>query len=102
MPGGDNTGPEGAGPMTGRGAGYCGGFADAGFANPYPRGGGAWRFGLRGRGRRSRSGRVRDGWQDDGYRPLSAKDRLTTLKSHEEWLRREMESIQQQIKDLEG
>ena len=26
MPGGDRTGPLGQGPMTGRGAGYCGGF----------------------------------------------------------------------------
>ncbi len=26
MPGGDRTGPVGAGPMTGRGAGYCNGF----------------------------------------------------------------------------
>ncbi len=27
MPGGDQTGPMGMGPMTGRGAGYCNGFA---------------------------------------------------------------------------
>jgi len=33
MPGGDGTGPMGAGPMTGRGAGYCAGFAVPGFVN---------------------------------------------------------------------
>jgi hypothetical protein len=36
MPGGDRTGPQGMGPMTGRGAGFCGGYAGAGFENPVP------------------------------------------------------------------
>lgn len=36
MPGGDRTGPMGAGPMTGRGAGYCAGYAVPGYANPAP------------------------------------------------------------------
>ncbi|MBI9019883.1 MAG: DUF5320 domain-containing protein [Verrucomicrobia bacterium] len=31
MPRGDQTGPAGAGPMTGRGAGFCAGFNPAGF-----------------------------------------------------------------------
>jgi len=31
MPRGDRTGPTGAGPMTGRGAGFCAGFNAAGF-----------------------------------------------------------------------
>ncbi|MCU0858887.1 MAG: DUF5320 domain-containing protein [Pontiellaceae bacterium] len=31
MPRGDRTGPAGAGPMTGRGAGFCAGFNTAGF-----------------------------------------------------------------------
>lgn len=34
MPGGDRTGPLGAGPMTGRGAGYCAGYGVPGYANP--------------------------------------------------------------------
>lgn len=33
MPRGDRTGPAGAGPMTGRGAGFCAGFNTAGFQN---------------------------------------------------------------------
>ena len=33
MPQGDRTGPNGQGPMTGRGAGYCAGFAAPGFMN---------------------------------------------------------------------
>jgi len=34
MPFGDGTGPRGMGPMTGRGAGYCTGFARPRFAGP--------------------------------------------------------------------
>lgn len=37
MPGGDRTGPSGMGPMTGRGAGYCAGYATPGYANPWGR-----------------------------------------------------------------
>ena len=44
MPRGDGTGPMGMGPMTGRGAGYCAGYAAPGYAN------GGFRFGM-GRGR---------------------------------------------------
>ena len=52
MPGGDRTGPAGFGPMTGRGMGYCAGYAAPGFANPafgrgFGRGGGG--FGWRNR-----------------------------------------------------
>ena len=62
MPRGDRTGPWGAGPMTGRAAGYCAGYSVPGFMNPtggYGRGWGrgrgrgfgrGWRRGL-GRGR---------------------------------------------------
>ncbi|MDA3792089.1 MAG: DUF5320 domain-containing protein [Elusimicrobia bacterium] len=34
MPLGDRTGPVGAGPMTGRGAGYCAGYDVPGYMNP--------------------------------------------------------------------
>ena len=34
MPGGDRTGPWGMGPMTGRAAGFCAGYAMPGYANP--------------------------------------------------------------------
>jgi len=39
MPRGDQTGPAGMGPMTGRAAGYCAGYNAPGYMNPY--GGGA-------------------------------------------------------------
>jgi hypothetical protein len=34
MPRGDRTGPAGAGPMTGRAAGYCAGYSVPGYINP--------------------------------------------------------------------
>ena len=54
MPRGDGSGPMGAGPMTGRAAGYCAGYATPGFANPAGGGMGLGRgrgFGVRGAGR---------------------------------------------------
>jgi hypothetical protein len=45
MPAGDKTGPNGAGPMTGRAAGYCSGYQAPGYVNLVPR------YGRRGRGR---------------------------------------------------
>lgn len=48
MPRGDRTGPRGAGPMTGRAAGYCAGYSVPGFMNPT---GGYGRGWGRGRGR---------------------------------------------------
>lgn len=50
MPFGNGTGPNGMGPMTGRGAGYCAGFGVPGYINnAVPRRGGAG-FGMGGRG----------------------------------------------------
>ncbi|MBS3773031.1 MAG: DUF5320 domain-containing protein [Candidatus Thermoplasmatota archaeon] len=46
MPAGDKTGPEGRGPRTGRGLGYCAGYDTPGFTKGAPRGGGGY-----GRGR---------------------------------------------------
>jgi hypothetical protein len=48
MPRGDTTGPFGAGPMTGRGAGFCAGYSLPGYMNPI---GGYGRGWGRGRGR---------------------------------------------------
>jgi len=39
MPLGDGTGPQGFGPMTGRGLGYCAGYQVPGYMNPYGYGG---------------------------------------------------------------
>ena len=51
MPRGDRSGPAGAGPMTGRGLGYCAGYPHPGFMAPGPGMGMGY-----GRGRRMRGG----------------------------------------------
>ena len=56
MPGGDRTGPMGAGPQTGRGMGICAGFFGPGYANP-SRGIGRMMRGGRGMGRGMGRGR---------------------------------------------
>lgn len=48
MPRGDRTGPNGMGPMTGRGLGYCNNFATPGYGKMNPRGMGRGFFGRRG------------------------------------------------------
>jgi hypothetical protein len=53
MPWGDRMGPMGLGPMTGRGTGYCAGYAMPGFANPWIPGWGGRGRGWWGRGRGS-------------------------------------------------
>jgi hypothetical protein len=50
MPGGDRTGPWGAGPMTGRATGYCAGYSAPGYVNPVRGFGRGWGRGY-GRGR---------------------------------------------------
>ncbi|HOW57688.1 MAG TPA: DUF5320 domain-containing protein [Smithellaceae bacterium] len=55
MPRGDATGPQGMGPMTGRGAGYCAGFNAPGYMNNIPGRGLRTGFG-RGMGGRSMRG----------------------------------------------
>ncbi len=62
MPRGDGTGPAGAGPMTGRGAGYCSGFEAPGYANPGP----GWGMGM-GYGRRGAWGGRGRGWRNRYY-----------------------------------
>ena len=64
MPGGDRTGPVGAGPMTGRGAGFCAGYDVPGYMNNTPgRGFGGGRGWGMGRGFRG-GGR---GWRHQYY-----------------------------------
>lgn len=64
MPRGDGTGPAGAGPMSGRAAGYCAGFQVPGFTNPIPVAGAG--FG-RGRGFGGRGGGGGRGWRHRFY-----------------------------------
>ena len=118
MPYGDRTGPLGAGPMTGRGAGFCGGYGMPGYMNPV--GGRGFGFG-RGFGRGFGFGR---GWfgAGRGFRnwfyatgvpgwaragawgyaaPVDEKTERSFLETQADALQRELESIRKRLSQLE-
>ncbi len=118
MPGGDRRGPFGAGPMTGRGAGYCGGYDRPGWANPVGgrlglgRGGGWGRgagfgwghgggFGW-GRG----FGRGRGAWAWGGgwspWAPAAPVDEREALEREAQAMERGLEAIRRRLNELEG
>ena len=107
MPGGDRTGPAGMGPMTGRGAGFCAGFAMPGYANPVGgRGFVAWGCGGgRGRGRRNRffatglPGWMRGGWGVTGTPAASEAD---ALKQQAELLQDSLTQINKRLEEIQG
>ena len=118
MPAGDGTGPVGAGPMTGRGAGYCAGYGVPGYANQV-RGGRGGGFGGGFGGGRGSGGR---GWRNRFYAtgiPFSrlgfqqrsdfnapydapVESELGMLKNRAESMKREMELINSRITELES
>lgn len=123
MPFGDGTGPMGAGPMTGRAAGYCAGFSMPGYMNPYG-GRGFWgRGGGRGFGRGGGRGRRNwyyatglPGWQRAAYgypawgepagypqAPFepAPEQELAAMKQQAENMQNALEDINERIKELE-
>ena len=113
MPYGDRTGPDGLGPMTGRGAGYCAGYNTPGYLNPvgvrrglgfgYGRGGG---FG-RGRGFGARGGY----WNNSAVAPYAApypvappsyspKAEADILKDQVSFLEEQMKAAQARLDEL--
>jgi len=119
MPGGDRTGPLGAGPMTGRGAGYCAGYPVPGYANPI--GGRGWFGRGRGRGWYGR-GRGWRRWHGPGWAPnayadpyvranaypiypyapeLAPDEEIDMLKEQSKMLQNELKDIQERIGILE-
>ena len=93
MPGYDRTGPNGMGPMTGRGMGACSG--DAAGYTPGGRG-----FGRRGRmGRnRMRTGNY-GGWSTKGYGQSPATD--TVLMEEVQMCREEMATLLKRLEEVE-
>ena len=116
MPRGDRTGPQGMGPMTGRGMGYCAGYDTPGFANPAgagygrgmawgrgraPMGGGrgmAW-----GRGGRGRWGGYGFQGAAPAFSPYTSsipEDEQTYLETELEGLKAHMEAIQKRLDQI--
>ena len=118
MPRGDRTGPLGMGPMTGRGAGYCAGYAMPGYANPGP-GRGIGLFGGRGgRGYRhwyyatGLPGWIRFGyapgwgtpppaWQVSENPPAMREQEVEFLKKQAAWLKEQLRNIEERMAELE-
>ena len=104
MPRGDGTGPRGAGPMSGRGMGYCAGFNAPGFA------GGCYGAGMgRGHGFRrmfyaaGRPGWGRFGFQPDAAQPgYAAPDEKKLLENEAAYLENELKQIHERLKSLDG
>lgn len=114
MPAGDGTGPVGMGPMTGRSAGYCAGFAMPGYMNPMPGRGRGMGFG------RARGG-GRHGWRNQFYAtgapfwartPMpetaapagaesAAEYETQMLKARAEQLEKSLEQLRSRIVELE-
>lgn len=114
MPGGDRTGPRGAGPITGRGLGFCagydvpgylqGGVGRPGWRGFYPRGGGGgygyrhWYYatGL------PRWGRYVEPWWSWSNAPApTAQERAEMLKAQAQALRDELNAIEEDLASLE-
>ncbi len=109
MPFGDRRGPLGYGPMTGRGAGYCGGFGMPGYMNR-PGWGGGWGRGARGRGRgfRRRYFWGPGVWMGPYNAPVpwwgthvTKTDELEALRSQADFLKESLSEVQKRIEELE-
>ncbi|KPK96288.1 hypothetical protein AMJ80_00810 [bacterium SM23_31] len=122
MPAGDRTGPTGAGPMTGRAAGYCAGYSTPGYMNSIP-GRGGYGFsrgsgrGLSGRGRgwkNSYWATGLPGWARGSYGfpafgggaypyvpELTSKQETDMLKQEAELLKNQLKDVQNRINILE-
>ncbi|HOO21492.1 MAG TPA: DUF5320 domain-containing protein [Kiritimatiellia bacterium] len=104
MPRGDRTGPMGAGPMTGRAAGFCAGYAAPGFAGGgfgRGRGMGGGRGGGRGFGRGYGPGGGWN-WPATGAVAPTGDQELAILQQQAKQLQADMDLIQSRIQDLEA
>jgi len=119
MPFGDRTGPQGLGPMTGRGAGYCGGYPLPGYASPAPgrglgRGGRGqgWGRGFgRGRGRGFGWGPQPWGAPYGSYAPAYGpayppsyrpEDEVTALKDQARYFEEALQETKKRIEEIES
>ena len=114
MPRGDRTGPDGCGPMTGRAAGYCGGYGAPGYMNTVLGGRGLGFGHGRGffhRGYASRQrwlGRSGRRWPDNThfesqYYPeeMSRNEELESLKDQVKYMEEGVKTAEERIAELE-
>ena len=107
MPRGNGTGPAGLGPMTGRRAGYCAGYALPGYANPGMGRGLGMGVGFGGGGRGWRNmfyATGLPGWMRYGYpgpAPVAPEDEAAALKAQAEALQKQVEAINKRLSEIE-
>ena len=104
MPGGNGTGPAGAGPMTGRAMGICAGFSAPGYANfSGGRGMGMGRGRRMGCGRGFGQGFGRDGFVNPYQAPQSstAEQELEVLKEQANYFENSLKETKQRIDELQ-
>jgi hypothetical protein len=110
MPRGDGTGPLGLGPMTGRAAGFCAGYAVPGYANPW--GGPGFRGRGGGRGFRRGFGYAAPftGYPMYGepvvypgvpFPNAAAESEISGLKAQAEYMKQSLDQISHRIEELE-
>ena len=99
---GDHTGPDGMGPRSGRGLGFCAGYGAPGFTDPGP--GYGRRFG-RGHGRGFHNGALRGvhhphGWNTGHYGAYAAPQ--WSPETEKEFLNGEIGGLKEHLKALEA
>ena len=105
MPRGDGRGPAGAGPMTGRGSGFCSGSSVPGFLNRAASFFGDINSGGRGRccgknGFYGRGNGFGSGYQAFNKQSFEELNDVRYLKSREEFLEKELSALKQKIKEF--
>ncbi len=111
MPGGNGSGPFGAGPMTGRAMGYCAGYSVPGYMNSPM--GGMGRGRGRGRGFRNRYFMTgQPGWAGGAgafvpypaqtFRPPTKQDYIQDLQQEAEYLENDLKQIKSQLAELQA
>ncbi len=123
MPRGDRRGPDGAGPMTGRGMGYCAGYDAPGYVRPgvgYGGRGGGYMRGGYGRGmRHGRGGYGYGGWGPGwgaygaaaypvvppavpvSVRPPTPGEEADALQAQAEYLEEALKDVQRRLNDMQ-
>ena len=97
MPGGDQTGPQGEGPRTGRGLGYCADNVQPGYATPQQ----GQRFGFQrgGRGLGNRRGRGRWNRSDAGFGVGRGRGGFAVLSDVQD---QDIDSLKAQMRELQN
>ena len=103
MPRGDRRGPNGMGPMTGRGLGYCNNYSTPGFTKGVPRGGAGFNQGYgrgfgRGMGGGGRGYRNFD--NQNYYVPQNNVDEGKLIESEMETLKNQMSILEKRLSEI--